>query len=183
MVLRLLSTLCIACAASAAPRYGNALECHFDKTYALIAATDLRAVLELRAYEGDQVIDSVVLSSRYKPPEFEAKFLVSDDKPQFIIRTRDGGTGIAETHCIIYGVDGDHIRKLGDFVVERSAHSWPDSDYSEKLSGKVSFPRMGMLTYRYKQTVTKKRQTTTKSVTEKFSFNPKRMRYEKAENR
>jgi hypothetical protein len=178
---RLLLAVLFAFAANAHPRYGSAVEYRLDNSsYALVAATDLSVFLELRAIEGDRVIENVVLSSRYMPPEFEAKDLAGDDNVEFIIRTRDGGTGFAETHCAVYGIVGGHIRRLGDFVEDRSAESWPDSEYREKLSGKVSFPKRGELIYRYTRSVTKRGKTTTKSVTERFSFNQKRMEYEQA---
>src|ERR1043166_629992 len=111
--------LAVALVAHAENKFGNAVECHFDKTYLLIASTDLRAFLELRSYEKDRVLDSLVLSSRYMPPNFEIKDLVADDGPEFIVQTRDGGSGFAETHMTIYIIAGEHIRKAGDFVIGR----------------------------------------------------------------
>lgn len=152
-----------------------------NSSYLLLAATDRSVFLELRSYENDRLLENVVLSSRYTPPEFEAKNLVSDENPQFIVRTRDGGTGFAETHCAIYAIFAGHIRRLGDFVVDRSSQSWPDeSEYTESLSGRVSFPKKGDLVYRYTEVVTKRGKTVTNSIVQSFSFNAKTMKYEKA---
>ncbi|MEI6781073.1 MAG: hypothetical protein WCQ21_09160 [Verrucomicrobiota bacterium] len=172
--------LALSCAAGTQRPIGGAVEYHFDNSYALVAVTELRAFLELRSYERDAVLDNVVLSSRYMPPEFEAKDLVLGEDPEFIVRTRGGGTGIAETHLAVYGIVGQHIRRFGDFVVDRQAQSWPDSDYQEKLSGKVSFPKKGELIHRYTQAVRKKGKTVTKSATERFTFDSKQMQYERA---
>ena len=133
--------LAFAFVARAASQNGSAVEYHFGKSYALVAATDLRIFIELRTYDRDQPMDSVVLSSRYMPPEFEAKDVAFNDGPEFIVRTRDGGTGLAVTHLAVYGIVGQHIQRFGDFVVERQAESWPDFKYEEKLSGNVTFPK------------------------------------------
>jgi hypothetical protein len=158
---------------------GSAVEYHFAKSYLVIATTDLRAILELRSYDHDHIIDSVVLLSRYMPPDFEAKDLSFEgDTWQFILRTREGGTGFAETHFAIYAVLGERVRKLGDFVVDREAESWPEPTYKERLSGKVSFPSKSELRYRYTQVITRNGKTTTTSVSKSFSLNPKTMKYE-----
>jgi hypothetical protein len=180
MRLRLLFfLLALGCVASTQRSSGAAVEYHFDNSYALVAVTDLRAFLELRSYEGDAVLDNVVLFSPYMPPDFQAKDVVLGEDLEFIVRTRDGGTGIAETHLAVYGIVGQRIRRFGDFVVDRQAESWPESDYHEKLSGKVSFPKKGELIYRYTQTVRKQGKSVTKSVTERYTFNSKQMVYER----
>jgi hypothetical protein len=156
------------------------MECHFGDSYALVAATDMRVFLELRAYDQDRVLDSVVLSSRYMPPEFEVMD-AGTRGPEFVLRTRDGGTGFAETHVELYGITGHRIRRFADFVVARSAHSGPEEPprYDEELSGDVSFPKQDELLYRYKQVVTQDGKTTTNSVTELYSFDIKKEGYEK----
>ena len=85
----------------------NAVEVHFDKNYAMIAATDLRVYIELRSYDKDRLIHNVVRQSRYMAPEFEIKDIALDDSPEFLVRTSDGGTGIAETHLTLYCVVGE----------------------------------------------------------------------------
>jgi hypothetical protein len=181
MNIRFLLLLFLAFAANARPRYGSAVQYGIDNSsYALIAVTDRSVFLELRTFEEDRVIENVVLSSRYMPPEFTTRDAAVGESPEFIIRTRDGGTGFAETHCAIYGITRGHIRKLGDFVVARSAESWPTTEYSETLTGKVSFPKKGELIYRYTQSITKQGKTTTTSMTQRFLFNSTQMKYEKA---
>jgi hypothetical protein len=170
----------VGCATSPDRQNGSAMECHFDDSYALIAATDMRVFLELRSYDHDKVLESIVLSSRYMPPEFEAMD-AGTRGPEFIVRTRDGGTGFAETHVALYGIIGQHIRRLGDFVVARSAHSGPEEppQYDEELSGDVSFPKEDELVYRYKQVLTQDGKTATNSVVEFYSFDTKKAEYEK----
>jgi hypothetical protein len=176
-ILPLICTL-VGCATS---RSGRAVEYHFSDTYALVAATDMRVFLELRSYDHDQVLDSVVLSSRYMPPEFEAMDAGARG-PEFIVRTRDGGTGFAETHVALYGIIGQHIRRFGDFVVARSAHSGPEEPprYDEELSGDVSFPKTDELVYHYKQVLTQDGKTVTNAVTQFYSFDAEKAEYEKA---
>lgn len=175
VILPLLSAL----AGCATSRSGSAVEYHFSDTYALVAVTDMRFFLELRSYDQDQVLDSIVLWSPYMPPEFEAM-----DKgargPEFIVRTRDGGTGFGETHVALCGIVGEHIRRFGDFVVARSAQSGPDQPpYEEALLGDVSFRKEDRLVYRYKQVLTQDGKTVTNSVTEYYSFDIKKASYEK----
>jgi hypothetical protein len=180
-LLLILPLLCMlgGCATS---RSGSAVEYHFSETYALVAATDMTAFLELRSYDHDQVLDSVVLSSPYMPPEFEAMDAGARG-PEFIVRTRHGGTGIAETHVALYGVVGQHIRRFGDFVVARSAHSGPEEppQYEEELSGNVSFPQKDQVVYHYKQVLTQYGRTVTNSVTELYSFDTEKAEYEKTQ--
>src|SRR5512139_3027170 len=83
---------------------GNAVECHFDKCVLLIASTDLNVYLQTMPYGRDRVLHLVSLSSRYMLPTFEIRDVVGDDSPEFVIQTRDGGTGFAETHTSLYGV-------------------------------------------------------------------------------
>lgn len=181
--IRFLLLLFLTFAANAHSGYGSAVEYRIDNSsYALIAVTDRSVFLELRASDGDSVIETVVLSSRYMPPEFTTRDAAFGESPEFIIRTRDGGTGFAETHCSIYGFIRGHICKLGDFVVARSAESWPATEYSETLSGKVSFLKKGELIYRYTQSITKHGKKTTVSVTQRFLFNSKKMLYQKVTN-
>ena len=71
------------------------MEYHFSDAYALVAATDMKVFFELRSYDQDQVLDSMVLSSRYMIPEFEA-IDAGKRGPQFMVQTRDGGTGLGE---------------------------------------------------------------------------------------
>ena len=175
---RLLCILALGFVAASDHRSGDAVEYHFDHSYALIAVTEMRAFIELRAYEHDAILDSKVLSSRYMPPDFEVKDVLLGDDPEFILRTRDGGTGIGETHVAVYGVVGRHIRRFGDFVVERHAQSWPETEYREELSGKVSFPKKNELVYRYNQVLTRHGKGVTNSVTQLYSFNPKKLKYE-----
>lgn len=150
-------------------------------TYALVAATDMKVFIELRSYDHDQVLDSVVLSSRYMPPEFVARDAGARG-PEFIVWTRDGGTGFAETHVEFYGIVGQHIHRFGDFVVARSSHSGPEEppQYDDELSGDVSWPKEDELLYRYKQVRTQDGKTTTNSVTEFYSFDTNKGEYEKA---
>ncbi|MGA2855163.1 MAG: hypothetical protein ABSE90_13685, partial [Verrucomicrobiota bacterium] len=119
-------------------------------------------------------------SSRYMTPEFVAMDAGARG-PEFIVRTRDGGTGLAETHVALYGIIGQHIRRFGDFVVARSAHSGPEEppQYDEEFSGNVSFPKDDELVYRYKQVITQEGKTATNSVTEFYSFDTKKAEYEK----
>jgi hypothetical protein len=166
-------------AAAGQRQNGNAVEYHFGDRYVVIAVTELRAFLEIRTYDQDRIIGNVVLGSRYMPPDFEAKDVVLGDDPEFIFRTRDGGTGFAETHFSIYGVLAGHLRRFGDFVVERQAESWPTSEYREDLSGKVSFPAKNKLEYRYHQIITKEGKTQTNSVIQSFLFNEKAGKYER----
>jgi len=101
--------------------------------------------------------------------------------PQFIVRTRDGGTGLAETHVALYGVFGQHIRRLGNFVVARSEHSEPAEppQYDEELSGDVSFPKEDELVYRYKQVITQEGKTVTNFVKQFYSFDKTKAKYER----
>jgi len=174
-LLLILPLLCMLAGCATTSRSGSAVEYHFSDTYALVAATDMRVFIELRSYDHDQVLDSVVLSSRYMPPEFEAMDAGARG-PEFIVRTRGGGTGLAETHVALYGIIGQHIRRFGDFVVARLSQG---PDYEEELSGDVSFPKEGELVYRYKQVVTQDGKTVTNSVTEFYSFDTKKAEYEK----
>jgi hypothetical protein len=175
-----LLTLAVALGARAGDTSGKAVECRFGDTYFLMATTDLRAFMELRSYEKDRILDSVVLDSRYMPPEFAIKDLVAGDSPEFIIRTKNGGTGLSETHLAVYGIVGRTIQRFGDFVIDRQVASWPDSEYREKLSGKVSFPKRNELLYRYTQVLTQNGKTRTNAVTQMFSFDPKKGGYERA---
>jgi len=171
LILPLICTL----AGCATSRSGSVVEYHFAESYALVAATDMRVYLELRSYDHDQVLDSVVLLSRYMPPGFETMD-AGDHGPEFIVRTRDRGTGLAETHVAVYGVVGQHIRRFGDFVVACLSE---EPDYEEELSGNVSFPNEDELVYCYKQVVTQDGKTTTNSVTEFYSYDKKKAEYEK----
>ena len=159
------------------------MEYHFADTYALVAATDMRVFIELRSYDHDRVLDSVVLSSRYMPPECQARDAGARG-PEFIVQTRDGGTGFAETHVALYGVVGQHIRRLGDFVVARSEHSGLEESarYDEELSGSVSFRGNDELVYRYKQVLTQDGNAAAKSVVEVYSFDTETLEYAKTGN-
>jgi hypothetical protein len=159
---------------------GRAREWHYQgsNTYLVIAATDLRAFLDLRSYDDDKVAESVVLYSPYMPPEFEAKDVAGDADPEFLVRTRSGGTGLAETHLRIYSVAGSHIRELGDFVVDLQSVSWPEPTRRETLSGKVDFGAKGRLTYAYTQVLTQDGVTVTNTATIGFAFDPKSGRFE-----
>lgn len=180
MRLILILPLLFALTGCATSRSGSAVEYHFAETYALAAVTDMNIFLELRSYDHDQILDSVVLSSRYMPPEFQARH-VGARGPEFMVWTRDGGTGFAETHVALYGIIGQHIRRFGDFVVARSEHSGPEEppEYHEELSGDVSFPKDDQLVYCYKQVITQDGKTATNSVTEFYSFDRKKAEYEK----
>jgi hypothetical protein len=167
-------------AGCATSRSGSAVEYHFSDTYALVAATDMKVFLELRSYEHDQVLDSVVLSSRYMPPEFIARDAGARG-PEFILWTRDGGTGFAETHVALYGIIGHRICRFGDFVVARSEHSGPEEppQYEEELSGDVSFPKEDEVVYRYKQVIVQNGKRAATSATNLYTFNAKKSEYEK----
>lgn len=177
LVLALFLTLSLRSVAPAGGNPGNAVECPFDKCVLLIASTDLSVYLQTMPYDRGCVLHLVSLSSRYMPPTFEIKDVVGDDSPEFVIQTRDGGTGFAETHTSIYGVLGDHIRKLGDFVVAREADPFPDSSYRERLVGRVTFPKKDQLRYRYTQVVTKKGTTKTNSFDQVLVFDKKQFKY------
>lgn len=178
MKLNFFCLVALACLAASHQRRPDAITYPLGPLYALVAVTDDMAFLELRDYKDNSIIDSVTICSRYMPPEFDLKDVVLGSEDEFLIRTRGGGTGIAETHLAVYGIIDKRIRRFGDFVVDRQAESWPDSDHHEKLSGKVSFPRKGELIYRYTETIRKGGKSTIKSVTERYAFNPKQMEYE-----
>jgi hypothetical protein len=178
MKLCFLCLFALACVAASHQRRPDAITYPLGPLYALVAVTDDMAFLELRKCQGDSIIDSVTICSRYMPPDFDLEDVVLGSEDEFLIRTRGGGTGIAETHLEVYGVVGNRIRRFGDFVVDRQAESWPDSDHHEKLSGKVSFPKKGELIYRYTETIRKGGKSVTKSVTERYAFNSKQMEYE-----
>jgi hypothetical protein len=103
----------VGCATSPNGQSGSAVEYHFGDSYLLVAATDRSAFLELRSSDDDHVLDSVVLSSRYMRPEFEAMD-VGKRGPEFVVRTQNGGTGISETHVTLYGIAGERFRRVGD---------------------------------------------------------------------
>jgi len=174
--------IAFAFAANAGAPSGSAVESHFDKTYALIAATDFRVFLELRDYNKDRIIHDVVLDSRYMHPEFEIMDVALDGSPEFIVRTRGGGTGFAETHFAIYCIVGQRICEIGNFVTDRQANWAPDSLGSndrETLSGKVSFPEKEKLLYQYTQIRTQNGKTVTNVVTQTFAFDPKTTKFDK----
>jgi hypothetical protein len=177
LALALLLALGLRGVAPAGNNPGNSVECHFGKCFLLISSTDSSVYLQTMPYDRDRVLHLVSLSSRYMPPTFEIKDVVGDDSPEFVIQTRGGGTGIAETHMSIYGVLGDRIRKLGDFVVAREADPFSDSSYREKLVGWVTFPKKNHLRYRYTQVVTEKGTTKTNSFDQVLAFDKKQFRY------
>ena len=156
------------------------MEYHFSDAYALVAATDMKVFFELRSYDQDQVLDSMVLSSRYMIPEFEA-IDAGKRGPQFMVQTRDGGTGLGETHLALFGVVGQHFHKYGDFVISRSEFQddLGSDSYREELSGSVSFINADELIYHYKQVVTRDKTTTTNSAVEFYSFDTKTVEYER----
>ena len=162
-------------------RIGQAMEYHFQgsNTYFVISTTETRAFLDLRTYDADKVVQSVVLSSRYMPAHFEAKDVASDDGLEFLVQTRDGGTGIAETHEKVYGLYNSNIRLLGDFVIEHQSESWPEPTHRQIIKGNVTFPAKNRLNYSYTKVLTENGITTTNIVVEAYIFNNNSGRFEK----
>ena len=158
----------------------GALEYHFgNDAYFLIASTDHRVFLELRSYADDRILTNIVLWSRYMVPRFEPKDVALDDKDEFLVWTRGGGTGISETHLTVYALNGTEILELGDFVTDRTEWpSRPESTYQEELSGHVTFPKKDELAYGYHRVVTQDGTATVSNVVQRYVVNPKTMRYE-----
>jgi len=159
--------------ANADDEAGKAMEYHYEGSncYFVIAATQSRAFLDIRTYDNDKVVQSVVLSSRYMPAYFEARDVAADDGMEFLVWTRDGGTGIAETHLKIYGVIEDNIRKMGDFVVDHHSESWPEPTEEQTIKGEVTFPARDQLVYNYTRVITHDGSTVTNVVSETYAFN------------
>jgi hypothetical protein len=170
--------------ANAGDQVGQAMEYHFQgsNTYFVISTTEFRAFLDLRTYETDKVVQSVVLSSRYMPPIFETKDVAGDNGIEFLVRTRDGGTGIAITQLKIYGLINSNIRKLGDFVVELESESWPEPTRKETREGEVTFPEKNRLIYHYTQVIALNGTTVTNKVSESYAFNSKSQKFEKTKS-
>jgi hypothetical protein len=115
-------------------------------------------------------------------PDFELKDVALGSEDEILITTRGGGTGVAETDLAIYGVQGGHIRKFGNFVLARHVQSWPESDGEERV-GVVSFPKTNELVYHYTEVVTENGKKTTNSVTQLFTLSPTRLKYEQRQRR
>jgi hypothetical protein len=143
-------------------------------TYCVVAATPYRLILELRRYSDDQLLHDVVLMSRYMVPEYNIDDVVLDDAFEIIVRTRGGGTGIAETHLEVFGIVADKIVQFGDFVIDRK---FIHLGYQEKRSGTVSFPEKNRLIYQYSDSTVRDGKTASKDVTETYTFDSKTMRY------
>ena len=144
-------------------------------TYCVVAATPNRLILELRKYSDDQLLHDVVLMSRYMVPEYKIDDVVLDDTFEIIVRTRGGGTGIAETHLEVFGFVADKIVRFGDFVIDRRSN-FPG--YRDRLSGEVSFPKKNYLLYRYTEEITEGKTVTKKAIV-MYIFNPEILKYEK----
>jgi len=157
--------------ANADERTGQAMEYHCQgSNYLVIATTDSHAFLDLRACDDDKVVQSVALLSRYMPPEFEVRDIVADDELEFLVRIRGGGTGIAETHLIIYRIIKNKITELGNFVVE---HESDLAGSEETIKGDVTFPEKNQVVYRYTQVVKEDGKTNTNKAIKTFVFNSK----------
>jgi hypothetical protein len=100
---------------------------------------------------------------------------VLDEGLEFIVQTRGGGTGFAETRLTIYGLFRDHIRKLGEFALDSRSE---EPGREVLISGRVSFPRKSKLLYQYTREISENGKTVKKKSTTSFSFNAKEMRYE-----
>lgn len=142
--------------------------------YVVAAATTNLMILELRKYKGDQLVDDVVILSRYMVPEYEIKDVAFDETEEVIVRTRGGGTGISETHLAVFGVVGDKIVRFADFIIDRQ---YIHRDYQEKRSGTVSFPEKNKLIYQYMDSTIREGKSVSKDVIEIFTFDPGSMKY------
>lgn len=145
-------------------------------TYCVVAATPNRLILELRKYSNDQLLHDIVLMSRYMVPEYKIDDVVLDDPFEIIVRTRFGGTSIAETHLEVFGFVADKIVRFGGFVINRKSIF---QGYCDSLSGEVSFPKKNYLLYRYKEEITEAK-TVMNKVVITYIFNPETLKYEKA---
>ena len=147
------------------------------KTYFVVAVTPNLALLELRGYSDDRVVDSIVLRSPHMLPEYEVNDVASDDTFEVIVRTAYGGTGISETHLEVFGIIGDRIVRFGDFMIARR---FVYRDREEMLSGTVTFPKKNVVVYRHSDSVSEGGKAVSKEILELFTFDSKTMKYQSA---
>jgi len=166
---------------------GNASEHHFQgsNAYFVITTTDIRAFLDLRSYENDRVVQSVVMYSPLSPPSYETTNVVVDDDVKFqclVFATDAFGTGFYEKHLKIYGIIRNNIRKLGDFIVD-AQYSWPTDDPKDKtIKGEVSFPEMNRINYLTTQVITQNGKANTNRTTETYFLNHQSKKFEKTKS-
>jgi hypothetical protein len=151
--------------------YGQAQEYHFQgsNSYAVVFTTQVRAYVELRTYDG-KVLESLDIYSPYMKPTFEVKDVVGDDRLEFLLITRSGGTGLASTSLHIITIANDHLIDVGRFIQDEHAASWPKTNWSHTVQGSVDFPKKDQVIYRSSEVVTQDGVSRTNVVVEVYQF-------------
>jgi hypothetical protein len=146
----------------------------------MVAATQCRIYLELRAYEDDKIKQNELVYSLGFPPSYEIKDVAFDDGFEVIAYYHTGGTNIAGRRMKIYGIINDKIQEFGDFPIEEESEFFePYKKYS--VNGRIKFPQKNEISCSYRETITVNGRTSIKVRHEKFVFNEKTRKYEKTD--
>ena len=145
--------------------------------YVVIVSHEPRIFIQLRDMVSDRLIEDIVLSSRYMDPLHDSFDVALDDQPEIIIKTRNGGTGLASTNLNIYTVFKDRMVMIGDFPIDYYCAN-PDN-IEEHILGDVSFPQKNIALYTYNREYTENGHTKTTAQSESYRFDTRNQKFKK----
>ncbi len=120
-------------------------------SYVMAAKDDRTCFLELRRLGNDELIDDVVFESGYMVPSYNFRDVAHDDKPELLVKTCDGGTGLLHKTLTVFRVTRDELRQIGEFTLKYRCFVFGDEPGIVK-QGQVDFVRKDRIEYALKRT-------------------------------